>query len=299
MVQDLDALLDRRRLKRRLTLWRVAAIVFAGVVLVLVFGRSSGVTGPHVARLTVSGVIVDDFKRDALIRKIADSGDAKALIVRINSPGGSVGGSEALYDGLRAVAKNKPVVTVMTTLGASGGYVTAIAGDYIVARQNTITGSIGVIFRSPNFSKLFADLGIGVNEVKSAPLKGGPSAFEPMSDEMRAAMQSIIDDSYDWFVGLVAERRSMTMEEATALADGRVYTGRQARERGLIDALGGEEVARAWLASEKDVSADLKIVDYRVSRYEGLVPGFMSSLFGQFFGTERLALDGLLALWHP
>lgn len=299
MVQDLDALLDRRGLKRRVTLWRVAALVFAGLVLILVFGRTGAITGPHVARLTVGGIIVDDFKREALIQEIADSKDAKALIVRINSPGGTVGGSEALYEGVRAVAQQKPVVTVMTTLGASGGYVTAIAGDYIVARQNTITGSIGVIFRSPDFSKLFGDLGIGVSEVKSTPLKGGPSVFEPMSDELRAAIQEMIDDSYDWFVGLVAERRGMTRPVATALADGRVYTGRQARDRGLVDALGGEEVARAWLESEKDVSADLPVVDYRINPYEGFVPDFMSSVLGRFIGGEPLALDGLLALWHP
>lgn len=299
MVQDLDALLDRRGLKRRVTLWRVAAIVFAGLVLVLVFGQSRGVTGAHVARLTVSGVIVDDFKRDALIQEIADSKDAKALIVRINSPGGTVGGSEALYDGLRAVGKNKPVVAVMSTLAASGGYVTAIAGDYIVARQNALTGSIGVIFRYPDVSKLAGEVGIGINEIKSAPLKSGPSPFEPMSDEMRASIQSIVDDSYDWFVGLVAERRSMSREDALIVADGRVYTGRQAHARGLVDALGGEDVALAWLESEKDVSASLPVVDYRVSPYKGLVPDFMSSLFGQFLGGERLTLDGLLALWHP
>ena len=299
MAQDLDQLLYRRTMKRRLNLWRIAAIVLVAVVLLLVFGRTDNVSGPHIARIKINGMILDDTKREAMLAAIAEDDDVKAMIVRINSPGGTVAGSEALYERIRDVAEKKPVVSVMATLAASGGYLTAIATDHIVARQTSITGSIGVIYRSPHFAGLFETVGIGVNEVKSDPVKAGASIYAPMSDETRAVYQRMIDDSYEWFLDMLVERRGMERPVATALADGSVYLGRRALDNDLIDALGDEKTARDWLESERDVSGDLPVVDYRVKRYGGFLEGIMSSLMNKIGLSEARTLDGLLALWQP
>ena len=264
MTQDLDALLDRRQLKRRLNLWRVSAIVLIAVVLMLAFGSSSQVSGPHIARVKISGIILDDLKREAMLDAIAEDDDVKALVVRINSPGGSVAGSEALYERIREVAAKKPVTSVMATLAASGGYLTAMATDHIVARQTTITGSIGVLYRSPHFAGLFETVGIGVNEVKSDPVKAGASIYTAMSEETRAVYQRLIDDSYEWFLDIVVERRGMERPRAMGLADGSVYMGRRALANGLIDALGNEKTALEWLESERDIPKGLPVVDYSV-----------------------------------
>lgn len=299
MAQDLDVLLDRRHLKRRLNLWRIGAIVLIAVVLMLVFGRSSQVSGPHIARVKINGMILDDLKRETMLHAIAEDGDVKAMIVRINSPGGTVAGSEALYERIRDVAEKKPVASVMATLAASGGYLTAIATDHIVARQTTITGSIGVIYRSPHFAGLFETVGIGVNEVKSAPVKAGASIYAPMSGETRAVYQRLIDDSYEWFLDIVVERRGMDRPAAMVLADGSVYMGRRALANGLVDALGNEKTALDWLETERDVPKDLPVVDYSVKRYGGFFEGIMSSAWEKIGLSERLTLDGLLALWQP
>lgn len=299
MAQDLDILLDRRQLKRRLNLWRVAAIVLVAVLLILAFGRSSQVSGPHIARVKINGMILDDLKRESMLRAIAEDDDVKAMVVRINSPGGTVAGSEALYERIRDVGKKKPVVSVMATLAASGGYLTAIATDHIVARQTTITGSIGVIYRSPHFAGLFETVGIGVNEVKSDPVKAGASIYAPMSDETRVVYQRLIDDSYEWFLDMVVERRGMDRPVAQGLSDGSVYLGRRALANGLIDALGNEKTALDWLESERDVPKDLPVIDYKVKRYGGFLEGIMSSAWEKIGLSERLTLDGLLALWQP
>jgi protease-4 len=300
MSYDVDALVDRRRLKRRVAFWRFsAALVFILLVIALVSHSTRWFTGAHVARITVSGVISDNPQRIELLDKIAKDPSAKALIVRINSPGGTVTGSEELYHAIRRVAAKKPVVGVIGSVGASGAYITAIATDYIIARETSMTGSIGVIFQAPEFSGLMEKIGVHVDQITSGPLKGDPSEFAPMSDKAREVYKALIMDGYDWFTGLVAERRNLPLDEVKRLADGRVYTGRQAVDDKLIDALGGERDARAWLATEKKVSENLPAVDEDLDRQQKLIDRLFSSVIGKTVLTERLTLDGLVALWHP
>lgn len=299
MAFDLDTLIDRRRLKRRLRFWRLAAVL-AIVALIFVFAQKAGLQSTaYVARISVDDIILEDAALEQAIADVANDKNAKALIVRINSPGGSTTGSENLYQALRQVAATKPVVSVMGTLAASGGYVVAIAGDHIFARETTLTGSIGVIMEYAEFSRLFDKIGVKVDAIKSAPLKGEPSLAEPLSKEGRQALQGLIDDSYDWFVGLVAARRNMSDEKARALADGRVYTGRQAVKNGLVDALGGEAEARAWLMSERGVATDLPAIDVDLTPEERLIQQFVGDAIARIFSSPRLALDGMVSLWHP
>ncbi|MDO9458644.1 MAG: signal peptide peptidase SppA [Alphaproteobacteria bacterium] len=300
-----DAILDRRRLRRNLSLWRIAALVaLTGVVTMIAVGLTGLPFGrDHISRLEVLGIIVDDEDRDQAIRELADDTRTKALIVSIDSPGGTTSGSEGLYLALREVARKKPVVAVMGTVAASGGYITAIGADHIIARGNTITGSIGVLMQNTEFSELLKKVGVGIELITSGPLKGKPSPFEPIDEKGRAAIQTLIDDSYQWFVGLVAERRNLSPERARELADGRVYSGRLALDAKLIDQIGGLPEARVWLEKEKEVSGKLPV---QLLEYgdDTTLPGlWMESLFlgwaEKSLNLKRLTLDGLVSLWHP
>ena len=201
------------------------------------------------------------------------------------------------------MAERKPVVAVIGTLGASAGYMTAIAADRIYARESSLTGSIGVLFETAEFSALLAKLGVSAESIASGPLKDQPSPVKPLSPEGRAQIRRLVMETYDWFVRLVAERRQMPRERVVALADGRVYTGRAAVENGLIDALGGVEDARDWLAEKKGIPADLPLRDIPPEPpregWEGLTGRAFAALFGKSLLTERLKLDGLVSLWHP
>jgi protease-4 len=307
MAFEADQAVDRRRLKRRLSIWRMLAIVaFAALAILVVVRHRSSLTlvgKAHVERLTVNGVIGDDADRTKALKEVAKDDHVKALIVAIDSPGGTVVGSENLFRELRTIAAKKPVVAVMGTLAASGGYMTAIAADHIVASDGTITGSIGVIMQTADVTGLLDKLGIKAEAIKSAPLKAVPSPLEPLTPEGRAATQAVVMDMYDMFVGMVADRRGLAPEEAKKLADGRIYTGRQAVALKLIDEIGGEEEARAWLESARGIPTSLPVTDVEIERDdEGLLGkfgGVISGQIGKALFSERLTLDGLVALWHP
>ena len=296
---DVDAVLDRRRLKRRLTIWRVVALVLVAVVVVILLSRGTGGSGPYIARVSVDGLIVDERDREQLFKSMAEQDDVKAVIVHIDSPGGTVVGSEMIYKGLREIGETKPVVAVISNVGASGGYITALGADRIYARENTLTGSIGVIFQAPEVSGMLEDLGITINEVKTSPVKGGPSLYAPMNDETRDALEDMVADAFDWFTGIVAERRGYSPDELEAVANGRVYSGRQAVKNGLIDALGGEDEALAWLETEKGISGNLPVRDREVKQEFSFLAGAMAWVTGDSDLGTRLSLDGLLALWQP
>lgn len=261
MSATADLILERRRARRRLAFWRILAIVALVIAALAVVPRAAPVGQDHLARIRIEGLIVSDPDREALMDRLAESARVKGVIVHINSPGGTVAGSEALYESLRRVAGKKPVVAVMSEVAASGGYLAAIAAEHIVARGNTLTGSIGVIAQLPNITGLLDKLGIDMTEVKSAPLKGEPSMTSPVAPGAIEAQEALIEDSFNWFKGLVAERRGLEGAALDEVTDGRVFTGRQAQERGLIDAIGGEEAARAWLAEAHGLSREMSVAD--------------------------------------
>lgn len=301
MSLETDSLIDRRRLKRRLGVWRTIAIlaVLAAAVVALSQTTHAPWQKPYVALLDVSGLISEDRERDETLAQIAKDGAVRALIIHINSPGGTVVGGENLYRELRQVAGHKPVVAVMGTLATSGGYMAALGADYIVARSGTITGSIGVILQTTDVTGLLEKLGVSTEAIKSAPLKAVPSPLEPLTEEGREATKAVVMDMYNLFVDMVAERRQLPREAVIKLADGRVYSGRQAADNKLIDALGGETEARDWLAAEHEIPRATPVREIRVERRgEGLL-GLAESIVGKALFSERLTLDGLVSLWHP
>ena len=309
-MSQAEVIVDRRQLKRRLFRWRILAILAVLLALGALFwsGGDFKKHFDHIARIHIDGLITGDEATLNLLDDLAKSTRVKGVIIRIDSPGGTTAGSEAIYEKIRKIAGNKPVVAVMDTVAASGGYITAIAADYIVARGNTITGSIGVIFSFPEVSKLLETLGIKMEEIKSGELKAEPTPYKPMSDRVRQVSNEMVQESFAWFTGLVVERRKLSAERVKVLADGRVYTGRQAVTEKLIDALGGEEVAMEWLQTQKKLPKDIETVDWRSASDSGPTGlGFsVANTVLKVLGFEGLRqhvesarLDGLLVLWHP
>jgi protease-4 len=322
MPSDADLIVDRRRMRRKLTFWRVAAALIAIVAIVAVAvvatpaGRRSIGGEQAIARVKIEGLIRSDSDRVAALDRLGRS-SAKAVIVHINSPGGTTAGSEQLYDSLMRLKEKKPMVVVVDGLCASGGYIAALASDHIISQGTSLVGSIGVLVQFPDFSALMKTVGVKVEEVKSTPLKAAPSGFEPTSPEARAALDSLVKDSYAWFKDLVKSRRNMDEATLEQAADGRVFTGRQAIALKLVDQLGDEKTAVAWLVAQKKIDKELPVQDFRMSPRFGdmsfirlaLATTFdavgLTAIARQFEETgaiqavDQLALQGLLALWRP
>src|SRR5689334_21536399 len=214
MSMDSDVIVDRRRMRRKLTFWRVASVLIAIAAIAIVGAivspdsRGALTSAGSIARVNIEGLIRSDRDRVEALERLEKSKVA-AVIVDIKSPGGTTAGSEQLYDSLTRLKAKKPLVVVVEGLAASGGYITAIAADHIVAQQTSLVGSIGVLFQFPNFSEVLKTVGVKVEEVKSSPLKAAPNGFEPTSPEARAALDALVKDSYAWFRNLVKERRGM------------------------------------------------------------------------------------------
>lgn len=311
-----DYLVDRRRLRRRLLFWRatafiVLAVALIGLGLAVAWRDGRGTLTPHIARMRIEGVITGDDRTIKLLGDIEKS-SATALILALDSPGGTTVGSERLYEAIRKVAARKPVIATVSTIAASGAYIAALGADRIVARGNSLVGSIGVLFEFPNVSGLLDKLGVQVETVKSAPLKASPNGFEPTSPAARAALAALVSDSFDWFKGLVKDRRGLTDDELAAVDDGRVFTGRQGLPLKLIDQIGSEDDAVRWLETDKGVAKGLPIRDWKTDRsLERL------GLFGRAAAAARALdwpvaaavleagaqaqarpLDGLVSIWQ-
>ena len=319
MTLDTEALLERRRLRRRLSFWRslgIAAVValLGGLVL-----GSDSVTQwgqpQQIARVAIEGAITEDREQLELLKRVADADHVRGLVVYINSPGGTTTGGESLYEALRKIAEKKPVVAQFGTLATSAGYIAGLGTDYIVARGNTVTGSVGVLVQWPEVDQLLEKLGVKMNIVKSGPLKATPNPFEPIDEESRKVTQDMIGESFKWFVSLVEDRRKVKVAEIPGLEAGRVFSGREALQHKLVDQIGGEIEAVQWLEG-RGVQSGLKVVDWKQTQpggsfwFSSSVSNFIGAAFGEagkavaeaLTGDSRLrivGLDGLLSVWHP
>jgi protease IV len=324
MSLDTDHIVDRRRMRRKLTFWRVLAVLIAIVAVVgaasMFRGSNAGLvqpSSPQISRVTIRGIIRGDEDRIKALENLSNSRVTRAVIVHIDSPGGTTVGSEELHDALRRVANKKPMVVVVDGMAASGGYIAAMGADHILTQKTSLVGSIGVLFQVPNVSHLLDTIGVKVEEIKSSPLKAAPNGLEPTSPEARAAIESLVRDSYAWFKDMVKERRKLDGEALDRVADGRVFTGRQAVELKLVDEIGQEREAIEWLAKTNNIDPKTPVRDWRLTpRFNelsfihlgtsalletlglGVVARQLESL-GLLQTAEKLNLDGLLALWHP
>lgn len=316
-ILNADQIVDRRRLRRRVSFWRLATLLvfFAALATFGLRGRI-GLKLPlaqsEVARIAITGLITGDDATIKLIDDAAKSKAVRAIILRIDSPGGTTAGSERLYLHERAAAKIKPVVAEVETLAASGAYVAALGADHVVARGNSLVGSIGVLFEYPNFYKLMNNVGVAYETIKSSPLKASPNGMEPTSDAARAALAAVVADSFTWFKGLVQTRRKMSNTDLAAVDDGRIFTGRQGVTLKLVDEIGGEQQARAWLQT-KGIAESVPVVWdkpprafphlgifgvlARVAEFSDF-PKLGQALDRIHDATASASLDGLMSVWH-
>jgi len=307
MTNRADDIIDRRRLRRKLTFWRVAALIVAALAIAgaASFAMRDSLGGTdQIARVRIEGTITENEELLKRLKRVGEAAHVKGVILTVDSPGGTTAGGEAIYEAVRRLSAEKPVVAQVGTLAASAGYMIASAADHIVARQSSIVGSIGVLVQFPDVTGLMDMVGVKVEGVKSSPLKAEPSPFTPTTEEERAMLRALVMDSYDWFVGLVEARRPLSRAEVLAVADGSIFTGRQALERKLVDSLGGEEKAVEWLAA-RGVDEKLDVIEWKPERRGGwLSPLTAAGLLGALTGldgtvTDRLFLDGLVSVWHP
>lgn len=290
-------------------MWRTIAVL-AVVAAVMVGLRGRGLVRPagfaggdHVARVRVDGIIGAEDRLSRRIVALGGDPSVKAVIIAIDSPGGGVAGGEALHDAIARVAASKPVVATMGGIAASAGYMIATPAARIFAREGTLTGAIGVYLQTAEISGLLDKLGVTTQAIKSGPLKDEPSFFEKTSPEGQQMLQGLVMDYYDQFVTMVAQGRHMDPDAVRKIADGRPYTGRQALKLGLVDQIGGERDARAWLARAKGVPADLPVTDVTQAGLAARVfgnslVGIGNDLWKTLLG-QRVMVDGVQALWQP
>ena len=300
MLDDPAVIVHRRRLKRHLNIWRIAAVMAAiSAALVALSDYDDIGFTEHVARLQVSGIILNNPARNEALREAARRDAVKALIVEIDSPGGTFVGGEALYNELRSLAQVKPVVAVMGGTATSAAYMAAIGTSWVFARNGTVTGSIGVIMQTADITGMLEKLGIKPETVKSGPLKAQPNPMEPFLPAARDATEEVVGDLYAIFVDMVATRREIDRDKVLTLADGRVFSGRQAHQVGLVDAIGGIVEARSWLEENHQINAGLPLRNLDVHDNDEFWSDLIDSALGKTLFPERLRLDGVLSVWQP
>jgi len=320
MALDVDAILDRRQIRRKLSFWRIGALVALAFAVIFALGAAGAFKGlgakpDHIARVSISGTITTDRPLLKLLKDLGKNKQVKGVMLAINSPGGTTAGGEAIFNAVRELAEKKPVVTSVDALAASAGYMIASASDHIVARRSSIVGSIGVIFQYPQASALLEKIGVEVREIKSSPLKAEPSPFHAPPPGAEKVIKEMIDDSYNWFVDLVTDRRPLSREEVLVLADGRVFSGDRSLKNKLVDSLGGEDTARQWLIDEKKLDKDIKVLEWSPQRpqnsrlFSNVVAQWVLKQAGIDISLndassasnllpKRLFLDGLLSIWE-
>ncbi|MDP2726410.1 MAG: signal peptide peptidase SppA [Dehalococcoidia bacterium] len=214
-----------------------------------------------------------------------------AVVMRVNSPGGEVTASDEIYNEILRTRQTygKKVVASFGSLAASGGYYLASACDRIVSNKNTLTGSIGVLSVVPNLEELLSKIGVKANIFKSGALKDASLGIYPMSDEAKKVWQSMIDEAYQQFVGVVAEGRQIAVERVRELADGRVYTGKQAKELGLVDEFGDLPEAISLAAKLAELPLPPRVVEYHM-------PRFLPILMGSMANPYELSIESFLGL---
>ena len=297
-----DCLLQNLKLKKSVLVWKtlfflslVASLFYSFFSAYTAFKPSGTSYRPYIGRLKIEGFITKDQERDKKILQLAQNKSVKALILHVDSPGGTIVGGESLYNSLRKFASQKPLVVVMDNIAASGGYMISLAADYIVAHAGTMTGSVGVIMQFPDLSGLAKSLGVGMTTIRSGNLKGGPSIVEGASAQERSALQDSLCVAYDYFRSLVMERRKIKKEDFKDIATGKIFVGKQALESSLVDKIGDELDAIEWLNQTHQVSGVVK--DIKLSEQRRLTSIIGGAKSWKSIAAERyLKSNGILAV---
>lgn len=294
MQDSSDLILYRRSLKNKLLIWKILSLVLLlSLCLYYVFdnniSQSSLIKKDYIARISIEGTIFEDDFRETKLQQIANDPKIKAVILHVNSPGGSVFGGESTYRALRKIAEKKPVTVVMRTIATSAGYMIAAAADHIVALESTTTGSIGALSISGDITELAKKIGVNLFVTKSGSLKAEPMPFTKPNVEVEEYTQQIVDDHFKMFLKIVKSRRKLTNANIDMISDGRVMTGAQALTINLIDMIGGEEESLKWLSEKKKISSSLKVADVSLKEKKSQDPfsilrsiSFSTSVFDKY-----------------
>jgi protease IV len=288
----------RRRSRFRLILW----VVVAGIVLLFLmntlFPELDLSTEERIALVRVEGVILDAQQTISELKRYGDNPLVKAIVVRIDSPGGGVVPSQEIHDAVKRIREkqSKLVIASMGTVAASGGYYIAAATDRIVANPGTLTGSIGVIMELANVEGLMKKIGVESVVVKSGAHKDLGSPFRAMNLEDRTILQNVMDDVHSQFIEAVAEGRSLDIKTVRALADGRIFTGRQAKAAKLVDELGDLNDAIKLAADMAGLEGEPRVVEPR-KRFSirDLIEGRLGGIFPNLQLETGVRLKYLMA----
>ncbi len=293
-----DYIIDRGKLKAKINKWRTLAfIAFALAVFSFFATCSSGgmqknkmlLNQKYIARINVNGLIAHDVYTIKALNELKDDNNVKAVIVFIDTPGGSPVGGESIYNALRKISVHKPVAAVLGDI--------AIGADYIVAHNSTLTGSIGVYLQSYEFTGLAEKIGIKFESFKSSPVKGSPMPTEVVTPEVRHMLNETVQDINSIFLGLVTTRRAISEEYLPMIESGRVFTGRQAVGLGLVDKIGDEDDAVSWLVSQKNVSPNLQVLDYTITQEVSSINRILDSLAGASVSMKGLTKNNFFSFF--
>ena len=299
--------------RRKLFLWRIFSFVLAISLVYIFFSnpKTNISSKPHIANYNISGLLVnaDQILEDLEYLDFDDN--VKAIIITVDSPGGTTVSAEEIFLKIRSISLNKPIVVVMKNIATSGAYLFSIGADRIFARENTITGSVGVLLQWARIDQGLEKLGIEMKEVKSGKLKAEPDLFGESDEEALVLTQKIVDETYAWFLNLVTERRKIGDYTISLISDGRIFTGRQALDLNLIDEIGGSREAKLWLIENREINTDLEILAYDQNKNTNFIELSVAKIMDYFninssYGDSLknnlslISINGLLSIWqHP
>ncbi len=280
MSLDWQILEENKKKWYRKGIWRgilISIILVITISLFLNFNHLSS-NFSHIARISINGVIFDNSETIEIIDNLAKNDNVKSVIVRINSPGGSVVGSESLYVAINSLSQKKPVISLMGEIATSGGYIVALASNYILARKNTLTGSIGVIVENQNFSELSEKIGVSIDTTKSGKIKGGQNPLSPSDPLVKINNQKLVNYSFDWFISIIKKNRDINQSVIELVSDGRTLTGGMAMDLGLIDGIGSEKEALKYLEKKYPDFKGLPIIDIETPSQKSFLNAFINRI---------------------
>ncbi|MAJ67462.1 MAG: signal peptide peptidase SppA [Rickettsiales bacterium] len=292
-----NEILEKYLSKRSLIVKRFATVLIS-IILIFSFFLFTSKKKDFIATISIEGIISNPEDTLNDLENINKSSNAKALLVNINSPGGTFVSSKELYDKIKEISKKIPVVTYMREMATSGGYLVSLASQKIFSNIGTITGSVGVILQTAEITELLEKIGINPIVIKSGKLKATPNPLEGLSENDSRYLNDVIKSMQLEFLSILSENRNIESKTLEIISDGRIFTGKQAKELNLIDFIGSKSDAIRWLKDEAKLPQDIDILDYsKENQYEKLIS---MRLFDKNFNfLKKNIYSGFLAIWDP
>ncbi len=269
--------------RRRLFFWRTISFITVAIIVYLSFeNQEKSSSNDYIANYNISGLLIsaDEIIED--LEELKSNNEVNSIIISVDSPGGTTVSAEEIYLKLKEVSSVKPTAIVMRNIATSGAYLLSLGGDVIFSRENTITGSIGVLLQWARVDEALSKLGIEVNEVKSGKLKAEPDFFGEIDEEAQQVTKEIIDETFEWFIRIVKVERALNPSEIYTISDGRIFTGRQAIELNLVDEIGDKNDAKIWLVENKEIDSNSPIIDYGKSKKPSFIELSLANIMDYF-----------------